>query len=200
MVDDGPLIDPDRFKDMREFWRCGITNFGAGCRVHWGCIELADVWRANAGRFNGADVVTWIDEERNGTESVLRGGMAGGGPRCVVLVREPCDWSLGGICGTLLFDGSDNDIDVVVVTFEVMLEVRCRIDDVTFDMDCEIELCAVWGWTDATVVIGFCGWTFTFGWCLICDWAIFNGTLPGVGCAGFGCTAAIILFISKMKT
>lgn len=84
---------------MREFCRCGITNFGAGCRVHCGCgIELADVWRAKAGRFNGAEVVTWIDEERTGAGTLLRGGMAGGGPRDI-LVIEFCDGSLGGISG-----------------------------------------------------------------------------------------------------
>lgn len=148
---------------MREFCRfiCGITNFGAGCRVHWGCgIELADAWRAKAGRFNGADVVTWIDEERIGAGTLFLGGIAGGGPRDI-LVIEVCDCSLGGISGGgLLLPWSDD----VVVTFEVMLDVRCKIAVVAFDMVCVMELCIGfdWGWTAEMVVIGFCGgWTFT---------------------------------------
>lgn len=161
--DDGPLIEPDRFIDVREFCRCGITNFGAGCRVHWGGgIELADVWRVNAGRFIGADVVTWMDAERIGAGTLFRGGIAGGGPRGgPVLVTEFCR---GGIWGSAPFDWSADGGD-----FDVMLEVRWRIAEVAFDMDCVMELCVVfgWGWTAETIVVGFCGWTFTiccFAW------------------------------------
>lgn len=32
LLDDGPLIEPDRFNDVREFCRCGMTNFGAGLK------------------------------------------------------------------------------------------------------------------------------------------------------------------------
>lgn len=137
-----------------------------------GCgIELADVWRAKAGRLSGPDDVTWIDEERIGAGTLFRGGIAGGGPR-VVLVTEFCDWSLGGNSG----GGFDDDDGI---TLDVMLDVRCKMDVVAFDMDCVMELCVVfvWGCTAETVVSGFCGvWTFTI--CgFTCGWVVLIGTL-----------------------
>lgn len=75
-----------------------MTNLGAGCGVHCGCgIELVDVWRANVGRMTVVVLDTWIDAERVGAETLLRGGMAGGGPRGVALgaallpLTELCD-------------------------------------------------------------------------------------------------------------
>lgn len=176
LFEDGPLIDPDRFNEVREFCLCGMTNFGGGCGVHCGGIELADCWRASAGRFIELAVVTWMDAERIGAGTLFRGGMAGGGPRLgpVTLVTELWDCTRGGICGNLPFACSN-----VADDFDVMLEVRWRIAVVAFDMDCVMELCVVfvWGWTADTVVIGFCAWIFTicgFG----CGWTAFaTGTL-----------------------
>lgn len=171
--DDGPLIEPDRFIDVREFCRCGMTNFGAGCRVHCGGgIELVDVWRVNVGRFIGAAVVTWIDEERIGAGTLFRGGIAGGGPLVVAtmpLVEPLTDPCRGGIWGSAPFDCSVECCD-----FDVILEVRWRIAEVAFDMDCVMELCVVfdWGWTAEMVVVGFCGLTFTIC-CLTWGWMVF---------------------------
>lgn len=177
---------------MREFCRCGITNFGAGCRVHWGCgIELADVWRAKAGRFNGDDVVTWIDAERIGAGTLFRGGIAGGGPR-VTLVTELCDCSLGGSSGGGLLDDDDDDD---VVTFDLMLDVRCKIAVVAFDMDCVMELCVVivWGWTAETVVMGFCGaWIFT-----ICGFTCGGVVLVETLLFATGCDDCTLIAVKK---
>lgn len=142
---------------MREFCRCGITNFGAGCGVHCGWIELADVCLANAGRFIAFELVTWIDVDRAGT--LFLGGIAGGGPRVeeFVLVTEFWDCTRGGNCGSLPFDWSVEDWR------ETTLGVLCKITEDTVDMDCEVELgvVLVCGWTVAIEVTGFCGCTFT---------------------------------------
>lgn len=43
----GPLTELCRPSEVREFCRCGITNFGGGCGVYCGGIELTDVCRVN---------------------------------------------------------------------------------------------------------------------------------------------------------
>lgn len=50
-------MEPDRFNDAREFCRCGITNFGAGCGVYCGVTELADACFVKAGRLNAPELV-----------------------------------------------------------------------------------------------------------------------------------------------
>lgn len=158
----GDVCDPVRVNDVREFCRCGITNFGAGCGVHCGGNELADVCLANAGRFIVLELVTWIDVDRTGAGTLFLGGIAGGGPRAEELVTEFCDWTRGGNCGSLPFNWSVDDWR------EITLGVFCKIAEVTLDMDCEIELWAVLvcGWTVAIVTAGFCGCIFTTVWAL----------------------------------
>lgn len=84
--------------DVREFWRCGMTNLGAGWRVHWGGIEFADVCRVKTGRFGGFEVVldTCTDEDLIGI--LFLGGIAGGGPLCAG--KEFWDCIRGGIWGS----------------------------------------------------------------------------------------------------
>lgn len=83
----GPLTELCRPSDVREFCRCGITNFGGGCGVYCGGMELTDVWRVNL--FDGSSDFDGIctDSERFGNGGAFdpldRGGMAGGGPRLV---------------------------------------------------------------------------------------------------------------------
>lgn len=132
----------------------------------------------------GFEVVTWIEDDRTGT--LLRGGIAGGGPR---FVTEFWDWSRGGIWGSLPFAWSGGAV------FDVMLDVRCRMADFAFDMDCVMELCEVFvcGCTDATVVTGFCGWIFTI--CgLAWAWVVFTGTLLLAACCATCVFAATIEF------
>lgn len=162
------LIDPLRDNDCRELCRCGMTNFGAGCGVHCGCgIELVDCCRGNVGRIMVVVLDTWIDAERIGPEILLRGGIAGGGPRDVVpldvvlllLVTEFCDWTRGGTCGNLPFDWSVDDWR------ETMLGARCSMADVTLVIDCVIDGC-----TGDTFVVGTCGFmviVWVFGWVLL---------------------------------
>lgn len=180
--DEGPLIEPERFSDVREFCRCGITNFGAGCGVHCGWIELADCCLANAGRFNAVTLVTWMDDDRVGAGTLLRGGIAGGGPRDVT---ELWDWTRGGICGGGACGGGGFPFGGSLER-DVTLGARWRIADVTFDMDCEMELWVVCGWTGATDTVGFGAWIFTtvcvFAW----DGDIFGG---GLFWTCFGCWA-----------
>lgn len=165
---------------MREFWRIGITNFGAGCRVHCGWIEFAEVCRANVGRFCGGEVAAVTEVERMGAGTLLLGGMAGGGP-LVVAVMELWVWILGGIWGSLALSSSPKAVDL-----EVILEVLWSIAEVAFDIDCAIELCVSSDWvgTADIAVVGFCGETFTiWGW--TCDWIVLPGDLMGV--RGEGC-------------
>lgn len=107
--DDGglPLMEPERPSDVRELCRCGMTNFGAGCGVHCGGMELADVCRVKVGRLLALALVTCIEQERIGAGTLFLGGMAGGGPRPCV---DPCDCTRGGICGSFCdFDCSATD-------------------------------------------------------------------------------------------
>lgn len=172
-------MEPLRDNDCRELCRCGMTNSGAGCGVHWGRgIELVDVWRASDGRVIDAALVTWIDAERIGGATLFRGGIAGGGPRDDVAGGGPlpapplpppiefCDWTRGGTWGNLVFDCSVDDWR------DTTLGVRCNMADVTFDMDWVIDDC-VWlvacGCTGDTVVVGIWGLMLiiALGWALL---------------------------------
>lgn len=118
-----------------------MTNFGAGCRVHCGGIELADVCRVKAGRFFGKEVVV-------GT--LLLGGISGGGP-LPMLDIEHCGWILGGTFGRFSFVCSDEGGD-----FEVMLEVLWSIADFALDMVCTMEICVGFAW-EKTVEVNVVG-------------------------------------------
>lgn len=169
---------------MREFCRCGITNSGAGCLVHCGCIEFADICRTRGGRLCGMEVTAWTEDERNGAEALFRGGIAGGGPLTVLVVE---DWILGGSCGNLSFTCS-----VGGIVFDVMLEVLCRIAEVAFDIDCAIEFCGAFngGWVLEIIVVGFSSATM---WDVVAwFWHGFIGTLLA---AWNGCWS----FVSVMK-
>lgn len=166
-LDEAPLIEPDRFNDAREFCRCGITNLGAGWGVYWGVIELADACFVKVGRA--------------GATTLLRGGIAGGGPR----VTEPCDCIRGGTWGNFWSPVNDDEQDVI-------LGARCKMADVTFEIDCEMELWVVivCGWIVAMDVAGFCGCTFTTVWVFVCDEVDVFGGGQLTFCRCLGCWAA----------
>lgn len=123
-----------------------------------------------------------MDADRVGAGTLLRGGIAGGGPRDVI---EFWDGTRGGTCGS--FPLASASLELVDVR-DVTLEVRCKIDVVTFDMDWEIELCVVFvcGWTVATVIAGFCGGTLTIVCVLTCDGDVFDGVLLLGTCFAWG--------------
>lgn len=183
-------MEPDRFNDAREFCLCGITNFGAGCGVYWGVIELADACFVKVGRFNALALVTWIDDDRVGAATLLRGGMAGGGPR----VTELWDCIRGGTWGSFWSPVNDGERDVI-------LGARCKMADVTFEIDCEMELwdVIVCGWTVAIDIGGFCGCIFTTVWDFDCDEGdVFGGTLTFGPC--FGCWAEKLQIFNNSLT
>lgn len=171
-------MEPERLRDVREFWRWGITNSGAGWRVHWGTIEFAEGCRTRGGRFCAMEVGAWTEDDLAGI--VLRGGMAGGGPLAVVLVVD-WDCTRGGNCGNLSFTCSvdDNALDVI-------LEVLWRIAEVAFDIDCAIAFCAAFdgGWVLDIFAIGF--WDSSVIWDVAWLWNDCTGTLLDVWTACWG--------------
>lgn len=94
----GPLTEPERPNDVRDACRVGMTNFGGGCGVNCGGVELAEACRVSVGRVSDGELVTWTEVARVGAAAAFRGGIAGGGPRPAV---EPCDWTRGGTWGNL---------------------------------------------------------------------------------------------------
>lgn len=177
---DEPLIEPERLRDVREFWRWGITNSGAGCRVHCGGIEFAEGCRAKNGLFFCITVGPWTDCDRAGAGILFRGGIAGGGPR-VVLVMGVWYWVRGGICGScvsLSFTWS-----VVDICLDVMLDVLCRIADFAFDMDWAMEVCTVVTEVEPDDILVKVFWVSFVPWSSLCVWSGFEGTLLET-CAG----------------
>lgn len=165
-----------------------MTNSGAGCRVHFGGIELADGCRTRVGRLCGMEVATWTEDERAGAGTLFLGGMAGGGPLTVPVV-EDWDWTLGGNCGSLSFAWSDEHTDL-----DVMLEVLCRIAEVAFDIDWAIVFCGAFtgGWTIEIFEIDFCA-SMGIVWDVTCVWLDFTEILLEV-CR----TGCIFVSIAKL--
>lgn len=166
-LEDGLLIEDDRLIDVREFWRWGITNFGAGCRVHWGWMEFADVCRVKIGRHCEVAAIC-TDEDLVGDGMLFLGGIAGGGP--LVGCSDVWEWTLGGTWGSLSLVTSSVD----------MLEDFWRRADFAFDIDSATEFGILlgWGWT-VVVVEGFFGCKLT-----ICDlvWDVSLSTVvPMIG-------------------